>query len=318
MLRIPVAAVLAALSIATCGDHAGASAAGADVGVWGQGQGWRLVEYARIGAADGEGPEVFGTVADVALDPLGRVWVADGHAQQIRVFDQRGAHVRTIGGRGGGPGEFGMVAGMAWAPDGNLWVIDIVNARFAVYDTAGSLVATHPRNSLLNTSPWPGRFDDAGRLYDVDGTLSSDGSIVTNIVRSSPGASATDTFALPLAEEEMFELRRGDARNQQITKVNVPFSGLQFWALAPDGDVWIANTAEYRIERHAFDGSVRGVIERRHDPVPVSRRSVTASWSPTESLHARGAGSTCPASPIPIPRSPASCSTTRDTSGCGR
>jgi sugar lactone lactonase YvrE len=261
------AAILLALLTAGCARN---DAGPAPQGEWG-GTPWRLVEEARIGAADGSGPDVFGSVVDVTLDPLGRAWVADGQAREIRVFGARGEHVRTIGGRGGGPAEFGAIAGMRWAGDDRLWVLDGGNARFAVYDTAGTLVETRPRTATFVTSPWPGRFDREGRLYDVDGTVAPDGSITTYVVRNASDGASRDTFHLPHFEPELFELRRGDARNRTVSQVNVPFTGSQFWALDPEGYVWIANTARYRIERHRFDGGVARVVERPHTPPPVTR-----------------------------------------------
>jgi sugar lactone lactonase YvrE len=241
-------------------------------GAWASGKQWRLVEEARIGARDEGGPEMFANVVDAAIDPMGRIWVADAQQHQIRIFEATGRHVRSIGRGGGGPGEFRGIAGMTWAPDGRLWVVDDGNARFAVYDTAGTLVATHPRTSAMTTSPWPGRFDSLGRLYDVTGTLTDDGSILTWIVRTDTGGQARDTFRLPPFKAEQFQITRGDERNRLVTAVTVPFTGRQVWALDPEGGVWVANTARYRIERHAFDdrGS-RTVVEREVAPVPVSR-----------------------------------------------
>lgn len=259
--------VLISLAVQGCGSEASPRAPDAP-GAWGDTP-WRLVEEARIGAAEGEGPDVFSSVVDVTLDPLGRAWIADGHSQEIWVFDTRGQPVRTLGRKGGGPAEFRDISGMQWAPDGRLWVLDGGNARFAVYDTAGTLLETRPRQSALAARPWRGRFDRSGRLYDVDGTLAPDGSIVTLLVRGDPEAPARDTFRLPAFEEEVFEVRRGDARNRTVNRINVPFTGSQYWALDPDGHVWVANTARYRIEQHAFDGGVGRVVERGHTPVPV-------------------------------------------------
>jgi sugar lactone lactonase YvrE len=260
------AAVLAC-TLTACGSTGAEDAA--PKAAWGEGQAWRLVEETRIGAMEGNGPEVFGIVVDVTLDPLGRAWIADGQQQDIRVFDDRGRHVRTIGRKGAGPAEFMSIGGMRWESENRLWVLDGGNARFAIYDTAGTLVETRPRQSALTTSPWPGRFDDQGRLYDVDGDFGPDGAIRTSIVRSAPGARSRDTFQIPPFKEEVFEITRGDKRNQHVTQVNVPFTGTQFWALDPEGYVWIANTAEYRIERHAFTGAVERVVQQKHRKVPV-------------------------------------------------
>jgi hypothetical protein len=240
-------------------------------GAWAPGREWRLVEEARIGSAEGEGPEAFGNVVDVALDGLGRVWVADGQRHQIQVFDPRGGHVRSIGGRGAGPAEFGNISGMAWAPDQRLWVLDAASARFAVYDTAGRLVATRPRHSIMTTSPWPGRFDEQGRLYDLAALPRPDGSVVPLIVRSDAAGQPRDTFRLPEFHPEVFSITQGPERNRRITQVGVPFTGRQAWTIDPRGHVWVANTARYRIERHAFGGGIDRVIERKDPRVPVTR-----------------------------------------------
>lgn len=274
-----LAAMVAAVGVAACdvaggGGHEDRSATAApsgEPGAWRAGEEWRLVEEARIGSADGDAPEVFGSVVDVALDAMGRVWVADGKQQQIRVFGPGGAHVRSIGRKGNGPREFAGIAGMDWAPDGRLWVLDGGNSRFAVYDTAGTFVETHARRSILTTTPWPGRFDVQNRLYDVTGEIAPDHSIVTAVVRSRHGAQGRDTFRLPAFQPETFRIVRGDARNRLVTEVGVPFTGTQLWQIDQHGYVWVANTARYRLERHAFAGGIERVVGRPHEPVPVSR-----------------------------------------------
>ncbi|HEX6041596.1 MAG TPA: hypothetical protein VFZ20_26325, partial [Longimicrobium sp.] len=92
----------------------------AERGLWAPGGAWRVAEERRIGAKLEEGPTSFGDVSDVALDAMGRVWIADALQHEIRVFAPDGRHVRSIGGMGGGPAEFLGIAGMDWAPDGNL------------------------------------------------------------------------------------------------------------------------------------------------------------------------------------------------------
>lgn len=229
------------------------------------------MELARIGATEGDGPDVFSNVVDVSIDPLGRAWIADGQESTIRVFDGQGRHIRTVGKKGRGPGEFGSIAGMQWDTANRLWVLDIGNARFALYDTAGVLIETKPRQSLVNRAPWPGRFDRQGLLYDVDGKVDADGAILMSIVRSREGEQTRETFQIPKFEPERFEVQRGDSRNRIISQINVPFTGTQLWAVDADGSVWIANTARYRLERHRFDGSgIQQVIERSHTPVQVT------------------------------------------------
>lgn len=268
-IRLPCLAGAALVLVATACDGSGRTA-DSPRGAWAEGQEWRLAEVARIGAADGDGPEVFSAVVDVTLDPMARAWIAE--RQEIRVFSEQGRHIRTVGRKGAGPAEFRDIAGMQWDTQNRLWVLDSGNARFAIYDTAGVLLETRPREALLTTTPWPGRFDRRGRLYDADGGLRTDGSIRTSIIRVSADGKTRDRFEIPFFQEEVFQITRGDARNRAVTSINVPFTGTQFWALDPEGYVWIANTARYRLERHAFEGGVQNVVQRNATPVPVTRQ----------------------------------------------
>ncbi len=265
------AAVAALFLCAACGTDS-KSFARADGGSWAEGREWRLVEEARIGSAEAEGAAAFGSIVGLAIDGLDRVWVADGQNQELRVFDARGAHVRTIGKKGGGPEEFGNIAGIDWGADGNLWVMDGGNARFAVYDTAGRLVTTHPRKNNMLMIPWPGGIDAQGRVYDV-GPSGADES--ERIVRFGPDLQPQDTFPVPPFEGEYFEVTtmgggRGGRSGRSVMRINVPFSGSQEWRVDPQGNVWIARTQQYRLERHGFDGAPPLVVERPTTPVKVA------------------------------------------------
>ena len=112
--------------------------------MWMDADRWSVVEELRLGTIEDVGPEMFGRVLDFETDPLGRIWVFEGQAQELRVFDSTGEHVRTIGRQGEGPGEFNQVIGMEWGPDGHLWLVDPANNRITKVDTAGVLVESVP------------------------------------------------------------------------------------------------------------------------------------------------------------------------------
>ncbi|HYR08175.1 MAG TPA: 6-bladed beta-propeller [Longimicrobium sp.] len=260
------AALIALACLSACG---GGGAADNEGGAWQPGQAWRLVPQTTIGAVDGEGPEVFAQVVDVELDPLGRVWIADGQQHQIRVFDSAGTHVRSIGRRGGGPEEFNGIAGMSWAADGTLWVLDGGNMRFAVYDTAGRFITTHRRDVNVTVTPWPLGFDSRGNLYDRASVASHDDP-AERIVRFAPVLQPRDTFRVPPFEAQVFELVREQGGNRSISRVNVPFSPDQQWRLDPEGFVWVAVTDRYRLTRFRFDGTIDRIVERPVRPRPVT------------------------------------------------
>lgn len=53
----------------------------------------------RIGEVLGEEGFTFGYIAGVARDNSGRIYVADGDASSVRVYDRTGRHLLHVGGR---------------------------------------------------------------------------------------------------------------------------------------------------------------------------------------------------------------------------
>ena len=242
-------------------------------GEWGTTDKWSLAEEVRIGDGADEGPSAFGRVVGVELDPMGRVWVADGLQHQIRVFAGDGRHVRSIGRKGAGPAEFQEIAGMDWGPDGNLWVLDAGNARFAVYDTTGKLVTTRSRTANVSLSPWTGGFDAQGRLYDLLNHRQQGQTSVTSLSRQDISSGAADTLKLPPFRQVFFgEVRRSEGTHTWVNQAPVPFTGHQVWALDPRGYVWFASTDHYRMERLSPEGAPDRVIELEVRAIPVTRQ----------------------------------------------
>lgn len=273
-------ALLAALAVSACGRDAAQGWGGSmeqlpggavlvknpGEGAWGQGEGWTLEEELRIGSMDEAGPALFGDVAAVETDPLGRVWVLERQAKELRVFDGRGAHVRTIGRQGGGPGEFEDPIGLAWAGDGHLWVADPANARFSVFDTAGRYVASHPRRVAGYSMPWRGGFDGEGRLYEV-AVVGSGGGFRPAVLRFDAALQPADTLLLPRVEPQQFELR---SPGGGMMAVGVPFSPDVSVAVDPRGFVWTGITDRWRLHQQSLAGDTVRVVERTAERVPVT------------------------------------------------
>lgn len=229
-------------------------------GLWDSTSTWRLEETLRIGRGEGDGPDLFGDVAALEVDPLGRVYVLESQADEIRVFDRNGRFVRMIGRRGGGPGEFGLPAGLMWDGEGRLWVADVRNARYSAFDTAGGYLGERRRRASFFRLPFPGLMDAEGRVYDTG--LDAMGSAET-LVRFDDDPPASDTFPLPTFAAEQFEIPG------RVTVV-VPFSASLRWKLGPGPELWFGVTGEYRIYRRTLDGDTLAVIGREYQAPPVT------------------------------------------------
>lgn len=274
-----VASLAAVVALAACGGEAGGDWAGAvdtlangapvvsnpSSGVWDSTSSWRLSEELRIGDVEGDGPEVFGSVAGMVVDDYGRVHVLDRQAGEIRVFDRDGAHVRTVGRSGGGPGELGDPIGITRSPDGRIWIVDPTNNRYSVFDTAGNYLTSHRRNVGGYALPWTGGFDDGGKLIERSIYSGEDG-FRPIFVRFDTAFSEADTLDLPPHEDEVFELVTENSR----MAYSVPFTPDRVIALAPDGSVWTGVSDAYELAHLSLAADTLRVIRREHDPAPVT------------------------------------------------
>lgn len=287
-MRLPIArSILLLFTTLACSSGDAPKPGEGERAVWKPGEEWRLVPEGAIQSADGEGPAAFSRIVDIAVDPLGRVWVADGPQQQIRVFEADGRHVRTIGRAGGGPEEFATLAGMDWDAEGNLWVMDGGNVRYSVWDTAGKLVTTRRRPLNVSSVPWPLGFDSQGRLYDEEGS----GHPADNrrmIVRLGPGVQVQDTFIIPAFELPVFEVVQEEGLNRRVNAVVVPFAPVQLWRLDQDGYVWVAITDRYRLERHRFEGGVERAVEHQAQPRRITRQQRETALARLRSFEEQG------------------------------
>ena len=107
----------------------------------------------------------------IARDAASRqVFVADIHAHDIKVFDDDGNLLRTIGRSGGAPGELSYPTHLALA-EGKLYVADTMNARVQVFDLAGkALLQVGQRGLYLGNLVRPKgvAVDAEGNIYVVE------------------------------------------------------------------------------------------------------------------------------------------------------
>lgn len=282
-----VLAVVILLTFAACADESAASGWGGTVDtlasgeisvynpnrpLWRPGEAWRLAERLRIGTLDGEGPDMFGAITDFDVDSYGRLWVFEGQAQELRVFDPQGGYLRTVGRQGEGPGEFNRVIGMEWGPDGNLWIVDPSNNRLSVVDTTGAFVASHPTIGGVVVQPWPGGFDDSGHFYTYGIDTAAEEDVGLVMVRYGSDLQPIDSIAPPEypGEREFFELRN----ENNWWRTGVPFTPSLEWRLTRDGTWWAGLTGDYRLFQLSWSGDTLRSIRRDYEPLPVTSADV--------------------------------------------
>ncbi|MFQ5705675.1 MAG: 6-bladed beta-propeller [Gemmatimonadales bacterium] len=250
-------------------------------GIWREGSGWRLEDELKIGSREG-GHGAFGDVWDFDVDRLGRIYVLDRIAQEVRVFDKDGSWIRNIGGPGGGPGEFIGVTGIAFDRQGRLWVLNQGNIRYSVFDTTGALVKEPPRRTGgARFAEWYGVFDRWGALYDVI---------------SYPSATGLKfAFALYDTTTGLFV--------DTIPGVGFVGGAPLFWGahLGTPYGWWLGRATEYKIHETTFTGDTLRIVERPYDPIELARSKTDSSAQLEKRLRKQARGYLPPPAPDYMP-----------------
>ena len=106
----------------------------------------QLREILLLGGDESASHEyLFGSPRYIVTDAQGRIYVADQEFMNIRVYDDSGRYIRTLGERGRGPMEFQSFDGLVINQEQELIALDRTNRRITRFSTEGQLLSTHPR-----------------------------------------------------------------------------------------------------------------------------------------------------------------------------
>jgi DNA-binding beta-propeller fold protein YncE len=100
----------------------------------------------------------------------GRVYVADTHAHDIKVFDDDGNLLKIIGQRGENDGQFNFPTHLTFAAD-KLYVTDTLNSRIQIFDSDGKMIQKFGQVGLYVGNlvrPKGVAVDSASNIYVVE------------------------------------------------------------------------------------------------------------------------------------------------------
>ncbi len=237
-----------------------------------------LTEELRIGAVTGDSstdPAVFGDVIGLAVDDLGRIYVADGQWHEIRVFDSGGGFLRRFGRRGEGPGEFAELGGILWHPTG-LWAMDRRARRLTVFDSLGNVLATAPHHDeVLNSRSWEPIVSSAGDLFEEDWGAPPWGPRIFKVEIRNLGVSVVDTLALAAVSPPTRTVEsRGPGGLRGMQMVTAPSGARPRWSADWEGNIWFGNSGEFRLHKVNPAGDTVLTVELRRPPVALERRQL--------------------------------------------
>ena len=227
-------------------------------------------ELYRVGSLHGGDWDTFGSVAAVAFDGAGNLYILDYQASRVTVVDRTGSLVRHIGREGEGPGEF--TAGGVWAftvlADGRAVVFDANQRVYKVFDSGGRFdrMIRLSGDAMFYSIPalQAERDADAVLATGLVETLSMPGSV------STPEPAFRPIERYVLSGEEVVPDTLAEA--WKVPGNPTGFAPRLAVGVLPGGGVAFTDSSAYAIKVTTSSGDVVRVLRRPFRPEPVTER----------------------------------------------
>jgi DNA-binding beta-propeller fold protein YncE len=170
------------------------------------------------------GTRLLNEPSDVAVAPNGDVFIVQGHGRgegRVLRLDKSGKLIKSWGGKGPAPGQFDQPHSILVTPDNQILVADRENRRVQVFDTDGRFIKAWKFNGL----PCGLLIGPDKQLYLATGfsgqilRLNSDGKAVAMMGQPGPGPALGE------------------------------FGEAHYLAIAPGGDIYVADTINAKLHR---------------------------------------------------------------------
>ena len=217
---------------------------------------WTLQQPAvlEIGRSEGQGPgsDLFGAIAHAIRLSNGNIAVADGHAQEIRVFDDAGGHLLTFGRPGEGPGEFTTLWSIAELAGDTIAAIDPRAGRASLFDASGAFGRSFPIPRLPDAS-----------APNVVGWL-ADGILLIETLTRSPSRDTRDQsthflYAVDRNGEILGTL--GEFPGSPLGRNGLALGFASRAEFAAGGSVaWVGQSGRFELVAYDPTGSVRRIV----------------------------------------------------------
>ena len=165
---------------------------------------------------------LFNEPNDVAFGPAGEIYVVQGHGRgdpKVVKFDKDGNFIKAWGKKGTGPGEFDIAHSVVVDDKGLVYVADRNNQRIQVFD---------PDGTFIRESKHPGT--PCGLLIGPDQNIWLAHGHAGQLIKLDPGGKVLGVTG-----------RQGKGLGQ--------FGEAHFLALAANGDIYVADTLNWRVQK---------------------------------------------------------------------
>ncbi len=264
-------------------------------GLWTAQSHWQLQPELTLGSTEGAGADVFASISGLQVGADGHIYVLDRQADELRIFNGEGKHIRTVGRPGEGPGEYKAANGLLWLAPDTLVVVDQQGERYSMLTSAGDYVRAVPRRLGFYGWVMAGGME-RNRVYEVSSLGDTESNLrsmllgtalrSTGALATARGAAVEGGAAVPLERAsdtiflakpaapiyESYSIRT--ARGGMV--LGVPFTGQPVWFLDGAGHLWHGHGSVPRIYRFSLGGDTLTEIRLDTEPFPVTAAEIAS------------------------------------------
>jgi hypothetical protein len=240
---------------------------------------WPAPEEPELIIGEAAGPseyELYDAVDGFLLED-GRIILANRGSRELRLYDEAGRHLKSVGREGGGPGEFESLSAVAWIPGDTLAAWDWSAKRLTLYDDSLGLIRVLTPDSDGGLFPrLAGAFDDgtfalvAGHdfmaLAQAGSGVREDSILLLRIDMAS--GAIVDSLGPYPGQQSYLEMGEG-----QMWIRGLPF-GREEWVAAAAGRLFAGDDRTGEVKVYGPRGRMQRVVRMAHDPAPVAREDI--------------------------------------------
>jgi len=232
----------------------------------------RLEEELSIGEAEGRDEYVFSRVRDVEVDETGRIYALDSKEANVKVFDWDGNYIRTIGRKGQGPGEFQSPNDIYIDDKDKIYISDVENDRLSVFNEHGDFIDSFNfKEYSVSKIIGVNKKDEIILLMNTTSKESGKGFIVFDYmvnVYSAQFEFRENLYRTTIPVMQMF------TKEGKMLSLSIPYQKTLCCKMDSRGNVYAAESQEYRIHIFSSDGKLIRRIEKDQVQSKVSKQDV--------------------------------------------
>lgn len=229
-------------------------------------------EIFRLGTNINNENEIFQGITYLHVNKNHQLFVAEKGNNRVQQFDKNGNFLRILGRGGQGPGEYMFPTTIFTGPLGEIIVLDEMIGKLIYYDQDGGILKDDRLRDEIQKRFARPQFIDAQKIIFSVSNHNPDPKNLINVI---------EIYSFDLSSRELKELLRLNVAREVITGESGAWIDRNKWisniAVSPEGELFIANGMDFKIEVYNKHGQKLREITRKYNTVSLSAEEKRSS-----------------------------------------